>query len=171
MHRRTARSSLLALATLATLLTFSKDPAAAATVGDVVNAAYGAAGVTSSVHVNALAGGTVSAGRMTVVIPPGALYGNATVTLTQPDTAQLVTELHISPESLNHFALPVILTMRTAGLLSLDVLQSSRIEWFNPATSQWVPVPGSLVNVAGLSLQAPLWHFSTYRATGGKAGW
>ncbi len=93
------------------------------------------------------------------------------MTVTQPDTAQLVTELHVSPESLNRCSLPVILAMHTNSLLSLDVLQSARIEWLDPATGRWVPVPGSLVNVAGLSLQAPLWHFSAYRATGGRAGW
>jgi hypothetical protein len=170
MFRRTARTALLAAAAVVGMLALAHRDASAAT-GDVVNAPFGSAGRTSSVRVNALVGATISAGRMTVVIPPGALRGNATVTVTQPDTAQLVTELHVSPESLNRFVLPVILTMRTGSLLSLDVLQSSRIEWLNPATGQWVPVPGSVANVAGLSLQAPLWHFSTYRATGGKAGW
>ena len=171
MIRRSARTALIAAAALVSLLALAHRDASAAALSDIVNAPYGTAGVTSSVRVNALVGATISAGRMTVVIPPGALLGNATITVTQPDTAKLVTELHISPESLNHFMVPVTLTMRTGGLLSLDVLQNSRIEWFNPTTGQWVAVPGSLVNVAGLSLQAPLWHFSTYRATGGKAGW
>ena len=56
------------------------------------------------------------------------------------------------------------------GLLSLPLLQQSEIQWLDPSTGQWVAVPGSVLNLAGLSLQAPLWHFSTYRV-GTKAGW
>ena len=174
MHRPSTRVTLMALCfTLLTagLTMHTPEARAASAAQRIVNAPFGAAGRTSQVTINGLIGGVVTAGRVSVVIPPGAIAGTAIVTVTQPDTAQLVTELHVSPESLNHFRLPVLLVMHAGGLLSLPVLQDSRIEWFDPATGQWMPVPGSLVDLAGLSLQAPLWHFSTYRATGGKAGW
>lgn len=167
-HTRTAFVALLAVAALCLA---TPRPAAAASTSDVVNAAYGSAGLTSQVKINGLLGGTVTAGRMTVVVPPFAIAGTAVVTVTQPDTSALVVELNISPASLNHFALPVLLTMRAGGLISLDLLKGSRIERYDPVLGQWVPVAGSVVSVAGLTLQAPLWHFSTYRATGGKAGW
>lgn len=175
MPRLTTRTALttLGLSLLLSAVSLGAPSAVAAATDamNIVNAPYGAAGRTSQVKIDGLLGGVVTAGRMTVVIPPGAIAGTAVVTVTQPDTAQLVTELHVSPESLNHFCVPVQLVMRAGGLLSLPVLQGSRIEWYDPMRGQWVPVPGSLVNLANMSLQAPLWHFSTYRATGGKAGW
>ena len=107
MPRLTTRTALttLGLSLLLSAVSLGAPSAVAAATDamNIVNAPYGAAGRTSQVKIDGLLGGVVTAGRMTVVIPPGAIAGTAVVTVTQPDTAQLVTELHVSPESLNQF--------------------------------------------------------------------
>lgn len=116
-----------------------------------------------------LLGGTVKAGDFTVIIPPGAISGVATVTVLQPDVTQKQVQLSISPASANHFRLPVLLVADchdiAPALLSLQT-----IYWLNPQTQKWEAVPGARVDLLGLTVQAPLWHFSTYKV-GGRAGW
>jgi hypothetical protein len=126
--------------------------------------------VSTTVQINGLTGGVVHAGAFSVVIPPAAFVGTAQITVTQPDPGKLECDLGISPPSKNHFTLPVILTANCGGLLDKQLLSFSYISWFNPATGQWQKVAGSSVDVAGLSVRAPLWHFSQYRVEG-RASW
>jgi hypothetical protein len=126
---------------------------------------------TSSKTINGLLGGIVSAGNFKVVIPPLAIRGTATVTVTQPDVSAPVVELHISPETANRFALPVLL-VADVSRLSPDLISVSYLSWYNPSTGQWERVQGSSVSLLNLTIQAPLQHFSTYRVErDGKAGW
>ena len=123
----------------------------------------------SSKTIWGLLGGTVKAGNFTVIIPPGAISSVATVTVLQPDITQKQVQLSISPASANHFRLPVLLVADchdvAPALLSLQT-----IYWLNPQTQKWEAVPGARVDLLGLTVQAPLWHFSTYKV-GGRAGW
>jgi len=133
-----------------------------------------AANVTSasrSGYVRAALGGTVSAGGFHLVVPPGALEGDAIITVRQPDVTKPVVELSITPEERNGFLLPVLL-VADARPLGADLVATSYMSWWNPDAAAWEPCPGSAVSVATLSVQAPLWHFSTYRVEReGKAGW
>lgn len=160
-----AGSSAAARSAGSSRLTMSTEPDGPAPAPDPTPVA-----VSTSRTINGLLGGIVSAGRFTVVIPPLAIRGVATVTVSMPDTSELRCDLGIQPASANGFGVPVLLVAQCGGLLDLGRLRDSRILWLNPATGQWVPVPGSQVDLAGLSVSAPLQHFSSYRV-GGKAGW
>jgi hypothetical protein len=116
-------------------------------------------------------GGTVRAGNFTVVIPPLALSGTATITVTQPDRDKPFVQLRISPSSANKFRSPVTL-IADASPMDGAKLPLAKIDWFNPATGQWEAVQGSNVSLLSTTVSAPLWHFSDYRVgSGGKAGW
>ncbi len=124
-----------------------------------------------SVFVRAALGGTVAAGNFKVVIPPLALKADAIVTVRQPDVTKPEVELGITPEDRNGFRLPVLL-VADASAMDHKLLSLATIGWWNPATSRWEPVAGASVNLLGLTVQAPLMHFSKYRVEqGGKAGW
>jgi len=118
-----------------------------------------------------LLGGIVSVGDFTVIVPPAALLRTATITVTQPDLAHPVVNLSISPASANRFLLPVLL-VANAGRMNPSLLSLATISYMNPATGNWETVPGCSVSLLGLTVTAPLSHFSTYRvSSGGKAGW
>jgi hypothetical protein len=96
-------------------------------------------------------------------------------------------ELGIAPDSLNHFAAPVLLSLKTTDAQVLP--DSLAIYWYDPSASKWVDMPteknltsatdclysiGSGSGSGPLSsndsgVSAPLTHFSKYSA--GKAGW
>ena len=118
-----------------------------------------------------LLGGVVAAGNFTVVIPAGALLTTARVTVTQPDPTRPVVDLHITPPSANKFLLPVLL-IANAKPMDRSLLSVAYLSYYNPSTGRWERVAGSKVDLLGLTVSAPLWHFSTYRVeSGGKAGW
>ena len=126
---------------------------------------------TSTKTINGRLGGRVAAGNFTVVIPPLAIAGTATVTVSQPDVAKPFVELNISPASANRFRVPVTL-IADATPMDSRLLSLAYISWYNPATRTWVRVPSSVVILGSRTVQAPLWHFSTYSVeAGGKAGW
>ena len=127
------------------------------------------AGASNSVRVIGAIGGTVTAGKFTVIIPPGAFSGLATITVSQPDASQLACDLDITPANKNGFKIPVLL-VADASSLPREVLSRSTMQWWDPAKSKWVTVPGASVSLLNLTVQAPLWHFSSYRVQG-RAGW
>ena len=130
-----------------------------------------AVSVSRSMYLRAALGGVVHAGNFTVIVPPLALPDDAIVTVRQPDLTKPVVELSVTPEDRNNFRLPVILVADVSPMDS-PLVSVSYLSWWNPVASKWEPVDGSLVNVAGLKVQAPLMHFSTYRVeSNGKAGW
>jgi hypothetical protein len=124
---------------------------------------------TASKTMNGLLGGTVKAGRFTAIVPPGAFLGTRTVTVTQSDPSKLQCELSLSGTKIQRFLSPIVL-VADASDMQLKLLSVSYIAWLNPATGKWEQVLGSQVNLLGLSVSAPLWHFSTYSVQG-KAGW
>jgi len=122
-----------------------------------------------TVYMNGLFGGTVTAGRFTVIVPPAAFLGAASITVRQPDLSQLKCDLEIFPAARNHFLLPVLL-IADASTMPSNLLGLATIQWWDPANSKWVDVPGASVNVLNLTVTAPLNHFSSYRVEG-RAGW
>ena len=127
-------------------------------------------GVSTTREINGLLGGTVRAGNFSVVFPPAAFVGKAMVTVRQADVTKLVVDLDISPATKNHFLAPVLLVADCKDKVPPTLLSTAFISWWNPATSTWDRVSGSSVSVLNLTVQAPLWHFSSYRVDG-KAGW
>jgi hypothetical protein len=116
-------------------------------------------------------GGQVSAGSFTVVIPPNAISGFATVRVRQPDVSKPYVRLEISPARSNDFKVPVML-IADASPMELELLKTAVISYFNPATGKWEPVAGSLVDLGALTVSCPLEHFSEYAVEAdGKAGW
>ncbi len=130
----------------------------------------GSSSTTTKTVTIGLLGGVVSAGDFTIVIPPAALTRTATVTVSQPDPTRPVVNLSISPATANGFLLPVVLTAN-ARKMDRSLLSVACISYYNPSTGTWEDLT-STVNLLGLTVSTPLWHFSTYRVTsGGKAGW
>jgi hypothetical protein len=117
--------------------------------------------------VNGLVGAVLTKGAWTAQIPAGAFNGTATITMTTSSSDPALCQFDLSPASLNGFAKPVTLTAKVPFGISLA---SARIEWYNPQTQSWEPVPGSAVNAQARTVSAPVWHFSTYRVDG-RNGW
>ena len=121
-----------------------------------------------------LLGGVALAGDFAVVVPPGALHQQVSVTVTQPEVDELRCDLKVTPESANHFSVPVLLVVDCTGRLSKNQVAKSYLSWFNPATGKWEKVAGSSIDLKLLRVSAPLSHFSQYRVetgNGGRAGW
>lgn len=72
--------------------------------------------LTSTKRIYGAIGGTVSVGSFTVVVPPMAVSGMATVKVTQPDPTKPYVSLEISPASANKFRVPVFLVANAAPL-------------------------------------------------------
>lgn len=116
-------------------------------------------------------GGSLTVGRYTVVVPPHAYGGDATISINVPDRAVLQCNLSINPVSSNHFAVPVNLVTSYDGGNVAD--PSSLVQvWFDESAGVWRQVPGSQVDTTNETVTTPLPHFSIYGiARGGKAGW
>lgn len=131
----------------------------------------GTVALSRSVYVRALLGGTVSAGNFRVIIPPGALPGDAIVSVRQPDRTKPVVELDVTPEERNAFLLPVLLVADVTPMAE-GLVPGAYLSWWNPDAARWEGCEQSSVDAVGRLVQAPLWHFSKYRVeNGGKAGW
>lgn len=126
---------------------------------------------TSTKTIYGTIGGTVSAGDFTVVFPPLAISGTATVTVHQADLSKPYVDLEISPASANKFRLPVTL-VANAARMDDGLLKVAYLSWYNPKTRRWEKVLTSSVNLVNRTVLAELRHFSKYRVeSGGKAGW
>jgi hypothetical protein len=99
-----------------------------------------------------------------------AFSGQATISINVPDPTEMRVQLSISPASANNFRLPVTLISNVSGA-NVPLVSTLETVWFDELAGVWRPVPGSSVNVLGLTVYAPLYHFSTYGVHDGKAGW
>jgi len=107
-------------------------------------------------------GGTVHAGQFTVVIPVGAFYGQALVTVSQPNPADPRVDLSISPASKNNFLIPVTLS---ADLFTVTTTQlaGSKVRELDPTSGGWMAMSGQSIDAQSKTVEVPLAHFSSYR--------
>lgn len=125
-------------------------------------------------------GGTVVCGHFVAKIPPGAFEGVGDVTMSMRDRSLMIVDLEVSPSTLNGFAVPVELSLRTDGTTA--DLDSLDIYWWDPSADQWtamaaqkstalepVPLDASQTTDTVEGVRLLLNHFSKYAA--GKAGW
>lgn len=143
--------------------------AEAGLIGDLVGRV--ARLVVRTLHLVGSLGGSLTNGRWTVVLPPGAVDGNGQVTLAVANAASADCHLEIFPRSLNDFSVPVTLTASCASVPASE-LADYVIYWYDPAARRWVEQP-SEVNLAARTVSARLSHFSMYSVgkKGGKASW
>lgn len=121
---------------------------------------------TGSSKIDGARGATLQVGRWILVVPPGAITGAATITITVPDRSKLECDLSISPASANHFRSPVSLIANASGGTAPGP-PPLNLFWYDPLTQTW-QVVGSSVGASGI-VTAHLLHFSHY--AGGKGGW
>lgn len=121
--------------------------------------------LSDSMAVDGLLGGTLTVGSFRVIVPPGAIKGRATITITQPDPSVLKCDLAISPPSANQFLVPVILA---AKLPSPTLLGVDTMMWYDPSAKLWRTIP-TTSDAVTCELHSALSHFSQYGA--GRAGW
>ena len=99
------------------------------------------------------AGGTISVGNYTLVIPEGALLQTTKITVEQEVCGDW--PVRLSPDG-TQFAVPVTLQMDAS---SESDPGSMNVKWWNPSTSQWVPLGSAH---SGSTVSASLSHFSRY---------
>lgn len=116
--------------------------------------------------VNGALGIVLNNGMWTAEVPAGAFTGSATITMSVPSNNPRTCQLDILPLSKNGFSRPVVVTAKVGPSVTRDMW----IEWWDPSSQVWVPVPGSSVDLSKGTVSAPLSHFSLYRV-GGKNGW
>jgi hypothetical protein len=119
----------------------------------------------TTVMVSAAAGGLVTAGRYSVMIPPGALPADTWITVRAKEADGTV-GCELLPHGLV-FAVPVTLSMNLTGT-SYAGTTPVTIYWYDTSKGLWVDVGGSM-NPATTQVSTPLPHFSDYKA--GRAGW
>lgn len=139
-------------------------------IGTILNDATSL--ITKTVDIIGSIGGSVTNGRWNVVVPPDAVSGSASISIDLPNLTSPACQLEITPATSNHFAVPVELTV-DCRLVPVEKLKTFSIFWYDPATSKWVPVANSTVDLQNKTVSAPLEHFSKY-AVGpldGRASW
>lgn len=110
-------------------------------------------------------GGSVSAGRFTVIIPRGALRQAAFVTVKHVDLTKNEVELEVRPAAANNFRMPVLLVADCASM-DESLISTQTFYGWNPDESSWDAVLGLQVDVFDKSVSVPLWHFSKYKLDG-----
>ena len=120
-----------------------------------------------SVTIDGAVGGTLYNGFVRITVPPGAYAGSATIGYSMAASGALRAELHIRPDSLNHFSQPVRLTFYCHGTA---IGLTPGVLWRDPAHSTWFGLTSSTYDAVGDSVSVGIRHFSTY-AVGGRAGW
>ena len=117
-------------------------------------------------------GETLANGRWSIVIPDGAIDGDATVAIALPRTSSTTCQLEILPADQNQFDVPVTLIADCQDVPDAE-LANYVIYWSDPDLRAWVEVQDSKVHLPTKTVSAPLKHFSRYAVgpAGGKAGW
>lgn len=113
-------------------------------------------------------GGRIENEHVRLDIPGGAFLGTATISVAFPDPRAFVVELHIEPETANHFVRPVELRLKCSGKSGTSTTPAAW--WMNPSDSLWYGLTDSQYDSGGGDVRVFLRHFSRYGA-GGKAGW
>lgn len=115
-------------------------------------------------------GGDIKVGPVEVVVPAGAIPGEALVRVVIPDDDHLLCHLDIFPEAMNGFAEPVTVTFDVSRQPKPHKLG---VFWLNEERNVWVQI-GADLSPDGTRLSARLEHFSVYKvapANQTKASW
>jgi hypothetical protein len=120
-----------------------------------------------SAVIDGAAGGTISNGVVRIDVPGGAFNGIATIGFAMSDPNTMQAEIHITPDSLNHFAKPVRLRFLCQGK---SAGAATGVFWFEPTKAQWYGLTSSVYDSTGDDVSVNVRHFSRYGA-GGRAGW
>ena len=176
MNRRTqsiGQWTILAVATLVLLVagcSSERHAIPSAPAGQVPDSRLGVVlglpASSSASHGNVIdgaVGGTISTGRYTLTIPPGAFNGTQTISLQSSGGNQL--QVVCLPEGLQ-FAVPATLEINVAG--STVDAGDATIYWYDPDQGVWVDMHG-VYQSGKHSVTALIPHFSTY--SGGRGGW
>jgi hypothetical protein len=124
------------------------------------------------VQVPGLIGARLTAGKVTVDLPPGAIDGLGLVKITVPDSTKRHCRLEILPGNLNHFDVPVKLTFDCSDWTQ-DEIRRAGVMWWDEHNGRWVQVDTDMDLTRG-TVSANLQHFSEYKCdkpTPGKASW
>jgi len=122
--------------------------------------------------IDGLRDAVMTAGRVRLEVPCGAIRGTATIELKTSPNGHHV-QLEILPADRNGFDSPVRLSTNCSGV-SPAILKNMAFFWIDPVSGDWVLVEGSTVDMLTGEVSAPLMHFSEYRIGNrflGKAGW
>jgi len=122
--------------------------------------------LTASARIDGIKGGKLDCGRFTVIVPPGAYFGIASITISIPDPTVQVCDLSISPAFANHFTVPVQLVSNVKDC-SVDA-KTLTTYWYDTGSVRWVDMKATTDSGSG-TVTAYLHHFSKYGT--GKAGW
>jgi len=155
------------LVTIAPDGTMDFTPAPLETLPDDTVHVLRATGLKAGAYVDGDLGGRVSAGRYTLVVPPGAFKGTAFITLSMPDSTVMVCDLSIQPSTSNHFDVPVELNADLSAPGKTDASDCTTY-WYDPVRMDWVSM-SSKSRCSGTLITTDLEHFSRYGS--GKAGW
>ncbi len=129
-----------------------------------------AAPLAGSLTIIGRVGGTLSVGRFTVSVPPGALMGTAQISIQVPDPTRMACRLNISPSWANSFKGQVGLACDVSGGNFAD--EGDLIwAWYDARSLKWQPITASTVNPVNHTVYAPLSRFSDYGVYEGKGGW
>jgi hypothetical protein len=136
----------------------------------VVGRSYHAAGGTAAVVIGS-AGGTVSAGGVKLVIPPGALDSNVEITLTVPAGNQL--NVQLEPHGLQ-FKKPAHLSFALTGTMYDRGNAQTQLAgvYHQDGVAADAVTPVEIMNVQMVNGLASfgVWHFSDYALTQNKKG-
>ena len=116
-------------------------------------------------------GGTLTVGRFTLVIPPGAYEGSAKICIEVPDTSVLISDLHVLPEAKNDFKVPVTLKVKCDDLVRNDQWDDLYILWHDTENGAWKPPAATTYNLSKGAVETRLDHFSEYGVVSGRSGW
>lgn len=115
---------------------------------------------------------TIEVGCIRLRVPAGAIAGDAEIEIKARPNGRGV-ELHIYPESMNHFQVPLELQTDLSSV-SPAVREEMGWFWIDETTGDRVLLEESVVDPQTGRLSAPLHHFSKYEVANrnlGKAGW
>ena len=158
---------LLVVALACTDRTPTSVPAAPAPDASLIGGLLGATGLlkcsnlpyASSTATIGAAGGSISAGPHTLVIPPGALTAPTAITMTAP-TGLGVNAVKFQPEGLQ-FAVPAVLSMSYANCSLLGKILPKRIAYTNDNLTI-LSYLLSLDNLLSKRVTGKVNHFSAY---------
>jgi hypothetical protein len=112
---------------------------------------------TGSANIGVL-GGKITFGGNTLIVPPGAVLRNTTITATAPGDGHL--SAVFQPEGL-HFLVPPVLTLSYRQCASPPA-STAKIVYLQSLLGELLEILPTTLDLNQHSISAPIWHFSVY---------